>query len=247
MKNDLRSNEAALKYFLLGATGVGVMLYGLSLLYGLGGSLDLFEIGRKLTPQAASFSLLAGMLILIGFGFKATLVPFHMWAPDTYKGAPTTVTAFLSVVPKGAALGVLWRLFSTALQTGENQWLTLLALLSALTMTVGNLLALRQTHLKRLLAYSSIAQAGFLLMALASGDPSDSGRIPLGVSAFLFYLMAYLVMNLGAFLFVARAESLVGSDEIAAYEGLARLSPLRSLAMALFLLSLAGIPPWWDS
>jgi len=249
IKGDRLSNEASLKYVLFGAVSTGAMLYGLSLLYGLTGTTSLPEIRAFLaagvTDQTRFAVYLITPLILAGFGFKTAMVPFHFWCPDVYEGAPTPVTAFLSVAPKAAGFGILLRFFFSGLSypqagagglAGAINWPLTLAILSAATMTLGNVAALTQTNMKRLLAYSSIAHAGYILMGVVALSE-------LGLRALLIYLLAYLFMNLGAFLVVTLIHADLGSFDLRDYPGLYRRAPLLTLAMAIFLLSLIGIPP----
>ncbi len=242
-KRDARASEAGIKYFLIGAVSSAIMLYGMSLLYGLTGSTNLTTIGQRLIGGADPAALAAAMLILVGLGFKVALVPFHMWCPDAYEGAPTPITAFLSVAPKAGGFAALLRLFLHALPAVP--WGPALATLAGLTMTVGNLLAIPQTNIKRMLAYSSIAQAGYIIIGLCVAPPSPEGA-PLssfGAPSVLFYLMAYLLMNLGAFAVVIAVSNQMGSEHINDYAGLIRRSPFLATALALFFLSLAGVPP----
>src|SRR5712692_6763446 len=213
MKGDRMSNEASLKYILFGAVSTGGMLYGLSLLYGLTGTTSLPAIRDFLAAGVADsnrFAIYAiSLLIFAGFGFKTAAVPFHFWCPDVYQGAPTPVTAFLSVAPKAAGFA---------------------------TMTRGNVAALTQTNMKRLLAYSSIAHAGYIMMGVVALSQN-------GVRGLMVYLLAYLFMNLGAFLVVTLVHLHEGSFDLRDYPGLYRRAPFLTLAMAIFLLSLMGIPP----
>jgi len=243
-KFDERSNEAALKYYLFGGTCSAVMLYGMTLLFGITGTLNLQELGEKLMIGAyPSISVwVAVSLVLAGLGYKIAAVPFHLWAPDVYEGAPTPVTAFLSIVSKAAGLAVLLRFFWTAF-AGGSEWTLLLAIASGVSMTLGNLAAIPQHNIKRMLAYSSIAQVGYMLIgfaALAAGtrDPS-----PIAVSGVLIYLTGYLFANLGAFAAVVAVGKLTGGDDIRNYRGLMRRAPVVAICMVIFFLSLAGIPP----
>jgi NADH-quinone oxidoreductase subunit N len=242
LRQDARSTEAAIKYFLYGALASGVMLYGFSLLYGATGSVDLATIATTLAAQANTFlAIMAVLLILTGFGFKIALVPFHQWSPDAYEGAPTPITAFLSVGPKAAGLAVLIRVLTVALPTYDVNWTGILILVSILTMSLGNLVALWQKNMKRMLAYSSIAQAGYMLIGLAAwtaGSPRWNG-----VEAILLYIFAYLFTNLGVFAVVIALENKLGTAEIADYAGLIRRSPFLAIALLIFFLSLVGIPP----
>ncbi len=237
-KGSARATEGAVKLFLFTAAAGAVMIYGLSLLYGLTGSLRLPEIAARLGGAPVVATLLALAFVLFGFGFKITLVPFHAWAPDAYQGAPTPIAGFLAVGPKAAGLAVLARTLLVGLPGDLGRWSLWVAGLAALSMTVGNLLALRQTSAKRLLAYSSIAQAGYLLVGVAS-----AARGALGMQALLVYLSVYLFMELGAFLAVDALERAVRTDEVEGFVGLGKKLPLASATLALCLLCLAGIPP----
>jgi NADH-quinone oxidoreductase subunit N len=247
-KEDSRSNEASLKYVIYGAFATGVMLYGMSLLYGLTGTTNTIAIKEFLSSSSASTVTLyvALLLMLAGFGYKVASVPFHFWCPDVYQGAPTPITGFLSVGPKAAGFAILIRFLYMAMSEGalaspgrplwDVNWPMIVAVLSAVTMTFGNLAALLQKNLKRLLAYSSIAHAGYLLMGVTvlSFD---------GVQAVLFYLFVYVFMNLGAFLVVIIVINKLGAEEMEAYKGLGWRSPLLAVLMTVFLFSLTGLPP----
>ncbi len=255
LKHDLRSNEAALKYFVLGAFTSGVLLYGISLLYGETGSTNLEEIQKSLLRGDTSrTAVLAVVLIIAGFAFKIAAVPFHLWCPDAYDGAPTCVTAFLSVGPKAAAFAALLRVFIVGIIPLKDDWTILLWVISAATMIVGNVMAITQTNVKRLLAYSSIAHAGYGLMGLVAAGKlieinrsvivfTESGKM--GVYMVMFYMLVYTFMNLGAFgmVLLMRKNSERG-DQISDFTGLARTNPFFAAAMAVFLLSLMGIPPF---
>ena len=239
LREDPKSNEAAIKYFLYGAVASAVMLYGMSLLYGATGSTNLSEIATALRDAEASLRGIifpAVILLLAGFGFKIAAVPFHQWAPDAYEGAPTPVTAFLSVGPKVAGFAVLARVFLTALPSFQPDWVALLASISVVTMTLGNLVAIWQKNIKRMLAYSSIAQAGYILLGMVAASA-------LGMTSLVFYLIIYIFANLGAFIVIITFSNGGGGDSIEDYAGLSQRSPGLALAMLLFLLSLAGIPP----
>ncbi len=249
MKGDRMSNEASLKYILFGAASTGAMLYGLSLLYGITGTTSLPGIreflGAGMTDATRTTMYLVAMLVFAGFGFKTAAVPFHFWCPDVYQGAPTPVTAFLSVAPKAAGFAILTRFFFSGLATpgadawdltGSIDWPWVLMLVSALTMTVGNVAALTQTNLKRLLAYSSIAHAGYVMLGVVALSAN-------GARGMIVYLLAYLVMNLGAFLVVTLIHHQDGTFDLRDYPGLYRRAPLLTVSMAIFLLSLMGIPP----
>lgn len=246
LREDKKSNEAAIKYFLYGAITSAVMLYGLSLLYGVSGSLNLTDISAVFAStfdtSIRAVALVAMALVLAGLGFKISLVPFHQWAPDAYEGAPTPVTAFLSVGPKAVGFAILLRVVLTALPVYHDNWIPLLAVISVLTMTLGNLVALRQTNVKRLLAYSSIAQAGYMLIGLVGIDLSGNSPF-LGLNGVLIYLFAYLFTNLGAFTCVIAIENATGAVNIEDYAGLVRRAPLVAALFVIFFLSLAGIPP----
>ena len=247
LRRDLRSTEAAMKYFLYGALASGVMLYGFSLLYGATGSVDLATIAAALsdiTLESAFLVIVAVMFMLAGFGFKIALVPFHQWSPDAYEGAPTPITAFLSVGPKAAGFAVLIRVLVVALPEYSFNWTVMLSAIAILTMTVGNLVALWQTNMKRMLAYSSIAQAGYMLIGLAAWTANPSTySLSDGVSAILLFIFAYLFTNLGVFTVAIIMENKTGTANITDYAGLIRRSPFLSVALLVFFLSLIGIPP----
>jgi proton-translocating NADH-quinone oxidoreductase chain N len=236
-KRDLRSTEAGLKFFLLSAMSSAILLYGMALLYGVSGSLRLDAIGRGIGSAAGGPVFLALAMLLAGLGFKVSAVPFQMWTPDVYEGAPTPVTAYLSVASKAAGFAVAIRIFTTALFGVEAHWAPLIALLALATMTVGNVAALVQTNVKRLLAYSSIAHAGYILVGIAAASER-------GVSAVLFYLLAYAATNLTAFIAVIAITERLGSERIADFRGLHQRAPGLALALAIGLLSLAGLPPF---
>ena len=244
LKQDSRSNEAAVKYFLYGSIAAAVMVYGMSMLYGLTGTTNIFEIAKALQGGGDSSMLLgiSTVMVLAGFGFKIAMVPFHQWSPDTYEGAPTPITAFLSVGSKAAGFAVLVRVLATGITNDTLDWLPLIIVLSGITMTVGNLIAIPQLNIKRMLAYSSIAQAGYLLLGVAAIPFFPVNNSP-AVTSILLYLFAYLFMNLGAFAVVTIISSKLNSDEIRDYAGLRKRSPFAAWAMVFFLLSLAGIPP----
>lgn len=234
-----RSTEAGMKYFLLGAFASSFLVYGMALIYGAGGTTNLRSLGEVLADGGADpFLLLPGMaLLVVGFGFKVSLVPFHMWTPDVYQGAPTPVTAFMSVGTKAAAFAAFMRILMEALPAQQVQWAGLLAILAVITMTVGNLAALRQKSVKRMLAYSSVAHAGYLMVALVPGTAA-------GMNSALFYLFAYAFMNIGAFaVVIALEKAREGDVELASFSGAGERWPLLALAMSIFMLSLAGIPP----
>ena len=240
LKADRKSSEAGVKYFFFGSAASAVMLYGFSYLYGAGGTTNLYQLGQRIATAPSGFLVVASVLVVAGLGFKASLVPFHQWTPDVYEGAPTPVTAFLSVGSKAAAFAALVRVFYVALPPAA--WVPILAALAVATMTLGNLAALSQTNLKRMLAYSSIAHAGYMLIGVvalsASSAPTGSG-----VAALLYYLLAYVFTNVGAFGVVIAAGPTLGSDAIRDYAGLAQRAPFLAFAMAVFTLSLTGVPP----
>lgn len=245
IRDDKRSSEAAIKYFLYGAVASGVMLYGLSLLYGATGSVYLTDIAaafKSTKGLTASLGLPAAILVIAGFGFKASLAPFHQWAPDAYDGAPTPVTAFLSTASKATGFALLIRALLVALPAVQVQWTAILAGIAMATMTLGNLAALRQTNVKRLLAYSSIAQAGYILIGLVAATAAP-GKTFNGVNGVLIYLFAYLFTNIGAFITVTAVEDATGSVQLKDWSGLITRQPFLAITMLIFMLSLAGIPP----
>jgi NADH-quinone oxidoreductase subunit N len=248
LRNDTKSNEAGVKYFLYGAVTSAVMLYGMSLLYGATGITNLAGIAQGLLAggKTVQWLAIAAMVpLLAGFGFKIVLAPFHQWAPDTYEGAPTPVTAFLSVGSKAAGFAILMRVLLTAMGSDTFRfgigWMAFLMALSIISMILGNLIALRQTNIKRMLAYSSIAQAGYIVIGFIS-LAMDVQSPFLGINGSLFYLFAYLFTNLAAFSAVIAFESATGSTEIADYRGLVRRSPVIAGVLFIALLSLAGVP-----
>jgi NADH-quinone oxidoreductase subunit N len=238
LRDDDKSAESGLKYFLFGAFTSTIMLYGFSLLYGFTGRTNLYELAAALTsggvPQVAA--LTSVLLVLVGFGFKVSAVPFHFWSPDVYEGAPTPITAFISVASKAAGFAVLVRVLLAVFPDLQSYWGPLIGVVSVFTMTLGNVLALAQRNIKRLLAYSSIAQAGYALIGLAALNRS-------GIAAIVFYLLMYTVTNLATFAVVVLASRKIGSDEIADYAGLSRRSPGLALAFLIGFLSLGGMPP----
>ncbi len=238
LKNNTLSSEAALKYFLFGALSTGIMLYGISLVYGLFGTTDLAMISKAVSAGQINnlVSLILLVLILAGLCFKCSLVPFHMWAPDVYQGAPTAVTAFLSVGPKAVGFAVLLRIFSNNFFHLYINWVTLVMLISIFTMTIGNVIAISQTNIKRMLAYSSIAQAGYMLIGFVVGTAG-------GIEGVLYYIFAYTLMNLGAFGCVILVSNYLKSDAIEDYAGLYKKDPVTSFMLSIFLLSLTGVPP----
>ena len=243
---DSKSSEASLKYMLLGAVASAVLLYGMALVFGFTGKTQLGEIA--LAIQAASFSpaLILGIVLMIaGFGFKIAAIPFHMWVPDVYEGAPTPITAYLSVASKAAGFAIILRFFYSAF--GLPQWLSLdwgltIAVLAAIGMTVGNMAAIPQTNIKRMLGYSSIAQAGYLMVGLATVGFSPASDI-LGRSGVLFFLASYALTNMGAFVAIIAISNKLDSDLIKDYSGMFKRAPFLALALTLCLISLIGMPP----
>ncbi len=248
-RSDPKSGEASLKYILFGAASTGIMAFGFSYIYGLTGQTNLFEIQQALqsTQHNPVILFVAFVLIIAGLGYKIAMVPFHFWLPDVYEGAPTPVTAFFSVGPKAAGMAVLIRFIISIVAgvSADGQTFTanapihaqeLLAVLAVLTMTLGNLSALQQKNIKRMMAYSSIAHAGYMLMALAVFTSQS-------VEAVMFYLVVYMFMNFGAFWVIHRMTPHLGSEEITAYTGLGYRAPLVAVAMGVFMFSLTGLPP----
>jgi NADH-quinone oxidoreductase subunit N len=237
LKGDQKSSEAGIKYLLLGALSSAVLLYGIALLFGATGTTTLPGIHDALTAGGPSPVAMLGVAFLIaGFGFKMAVVPFQLWVPDVYQGAPTPVTAFLSVASKAAGFVVVLRVFGTALAPVAGVWPLAFAGLAALTMTVGNVAALRQTNIKRLMGYSSIGQAGYALTGLAAASHQTT-------TGLIFFLMAYAATNLGVFAAIVYFSNRLGSDELTDYAGLGRRSPWMALALTICLLSLVGLPP----
>ncbi len=244
------SNEAALKYMLIGAFSSGVLAYGFSILYGLSGSTNLVKIELHIADRATQFahadalSFLALATVAAGVFFKVAAVPFHQWAPDVYEGAPTTITAYISVASKAAAFALLLRLFLTVYWPVRLDWIAIFAMAAVLSMTLGTFAALTQTNIKRLLAYSSIAQVGYMLLGLVASVDKDGALNQRGLRATAFYLFAYAFFNLGAFAVVVALQKrgMIG-DSIDDLRGLGRGCPVAAVLMLLFLLSLAGVPP----
>ncbi|HBQ98020.1 NAD(P)H-quinone oxidoreductase subunit N [Roseofilum sp. Belize Diploria] len=240
MKRDPRSNEAALKYLLIGASSSAVFLYGSSLLYGLsGGETQLGEIAKSFAqnPNSPAIGLVIALVFIIaGIAFKISAVPFHQWTPDVYEGSPTPVVAFLSVGSKAAGFALAIRLLVTAFPSVSEQWHFVFTALAIFSLVLGNVVALAQTSMKRLLAYSSIAQAGFVMIGFLAGTEA-------GYASMIFYLLVYLFMNLGGFTCVILFSLRTGTDQISEYAGLYQKDPLVTLGLSLCLLSLGGIPP----
>lgn len=236
-KTDAKSMEAGIKYLLLAGMSSAVLLYGLSLIYGLTGSITILEIGRIIAMQPLSPALmLAVVLVIAGLGFKISAVPFHMWSPDVYEGAPTPVTAFLAVGSKAASFAIVLRLFISGLPGIWENWAFVIAILAAVTIIVGNLVAIPQTNIKRMLAYSSIAQAGYIMVGLVAATEA-------GIKGVMFYAFLYVFATMAAFVVVAYYYNYSGSDELKDYAGLAQRSPLLAGVMLVAMLSMAGIPP----
>ncbi len=236
IKRDARSSEAALKYLLVGSAAAAVFLYGASLLYGISGTTNLQEIGVALLSSPTPLAALALVFVLATVAFKIAAVPFHQWTPDVYEGSPTPVVAFLSVGSKAAGFALALRLLVGCFSAFDNQWKLLFTVLAVLSMTLGNVVALAQTSMKRMLAYSSIGQAGFVMIGLVCGTQE-------GFAAMVLYMAAYLFMNLGAFACIILFSLRTGSDRISDYSGLYQKDPLITLGLSLCLLSLGGIPP----
>jgi NADH-quinone oxidoreductase subunit N len=238
LKTDDKSTESGMKYFLFGAMTSAVMLYGFSLLYGFAGETNIYHLAMLFQAGDLSPWLLGGaaILVLVGFGFKVSAVPFHFWSPDVYEGAPTPITAYISTASKAAGFAVLLRIMLAVFPAIAGYWSSIVASMAVASMTVGNLIALTQKNIKRLLAYSSIAHAGYALIGLVALSS-------FGVASVVFYLVAYVVTNLAAFAVVILFARSVGSEEITDYAGLSRRSPGLAFALLVALLSLAGMPP----
>ncbi len=251
LKKNARSNEAALKYVVYGAFSSGIMLFGMSYIYGLTGSTNIFQIQQTLSELDSNSSAaitLAIVMLLAGFGYKISAVPFHYWTPDVYEGSPLTITAYLSVAPKAGAFALMIRFFNqtfadggamagvNTVSTTQLPWPELLSILAVLTMTLGNLVAIQQKSIKRMLAYSSIAHAGYMLLAM----PVMSGD---GIYAIMIYLVMYLFMNLGAFFVVITIKNKTGGESFDDFKGLGWEMPFVGAAMTLFMVSLTGLPP----
>ena len=251
LKKNPHSNEASLKYVIYGAFSSGIMLYGLSLLFGLTGTTKFFEMQNAISSLGTDSNLaliLSVVFILVGFGYKISAVPFHFWTPDVYEGSPTTITAYLSVAPKAAGFALLIRFFNQVFGDGTAMaseswmavnnlpWPQLMAVLAAATMTVGNLVAIQQNSVKRMLAYSSIAHAGYMMMALPLMSQS-------GVYGIMVYIFVYLFMNLGAFFVLIYVQSEIGGETFNDFDGLGWKMPFLGIVMTLFMVSLTGLPP----
>ncbi len=248
---DTKSTEASLKYLLLGAIASAILLYGMAFVFGFTGKTQLGDIANAIKnlslggASAAPGLMLGLVLLVVGFGFKIAAFPFQMWVPDVYEGAPTPITAYLSVASKAAGFAIILRIFYSAFSFPtwlSHDWGMIFAVLAAIGMTVGNIVAIPQTNIKRMLAYSSIAQAGYLILGIATMGLSPTMN-HLGQSSLLFFLAGYAVTNLGAFIAVVALSNKVGSDRISDYDGMGKRAPMVALALTLCLISLTGIPP----
>lgn len=236
-REDLGGNEASLKYFLMGAFATGILLLGMALLYGATGTFDIVTMGEKLTVTGLTgYGYLGFMLLTVGLCFKISAAPFHFWSPDVYQGSPTMITAFMASVVKIAAFGALLRLFSISFVGVAPEWMTMIGAIACLTMTVGNLGALMQDNFKRLLAYSSISHAGYLLMGVVSLQYGS-------ISSMLYYLTAYSIASIIAFTIFMLVSEQKASEKVSVFNGLGKRKPLLAFAMTISLLSMAGIPP----
>jgi NADH-quinone oxidoreductase subunit N len=246
LRGDRRSNEGAMKYVLMGAFSSGILAYGFSILYGMSGSTNLNEIAEALAHRSSNdpLTLIALATVAAGVFFKIAAVPFHQWAPDVYEGAPTTITAYVSVASKTASFALLLRLFLTVFWPVRVDWIALMGTIAVLSMTVGAFAAITQTNIKRLLAYSSITQVGYILLGFVASVNKDGSLNRLGLEAMAFYLLVYLFFNTGAFAVVIllRRKGVIG-DDIEDLNGLIQRNPGAAVLMLIFLLSLAGIPP----
>ena len=236
-KTDMSSNEAAFKYFLMGAFASGFLLFGIALIYGVTGSFDLLAIRAKLgTSEDASLILVGVIMLLIGLGFKISAAPFHFWAPDVYQGSPTAITAFMATIVKMVAFAAIYRVFVTCFASIQTVWSDVVAVMAVLTLLIGNVSAVMQTDAKRMLAYSSISHAGYMLLALLAMSGSSDNAI-------LFYTVAYSIATIVGFMILYLVEKTTGSTAIAAFNGLGKSNPFLAVAMTISLLSMAGIPP----
>ena len=253
--NNARSSEAGVKFFIIGAISSAVMLYGMALIFGFTGSTTLSDIAAGVANTSGdlpfgSIALLVGVILMVvGFGFKISAAPFQMWVPDVYEGAPTPIVAFLSVASKAAAFAILLRVFYTGFFDVSLDWAALMAALAALSMIVGNLVAISQSNIRRLFGYSTIAHAGYILIGVAAGVKAAGGDlnfpefVSVGPDSVLFYLAAYAAANLTAFFAIIAISNRIGSDRIDDYAGIARRSPLLAVTLALALVALIGVPP----
>jgi NADH-quinone oxidoreductase subunit N len=240
VRHDFKGNEAAIKYFLMGAFSSAVLLYATSFVYGLTGTTNLRAIAEYISANDVAKNpmlMVSIAMFIVSFGFKIAAAPFHMWAPDVYEGAPTPVTAFMSVGPKAAGFAVFARVFMTAFPLQQIHWAYVLIPVAVLTMAVGSILAIQQTNIKRMLAYSSIAHAGYAMLGIVAGTQE-------GVSAMMNYMLIYVFMNVGAFSIVIMLRSAEnGFQDISDYQGLAKRRPMVAALMLIFMFSLTGIPP----
>ncbi|MFM8303484.1 MAG: NADH-quinone oxidoreductase subunit N [Actinomycetota bacterium] len=241
-KHDTRSNEAAIKYFLIGVLSTAIMLYGMSLIFGMSGSTLLSDIFVSAGKEQPALFAVAIFLTLVGFAFKVSAVPFHFWAPDTYEGAPMPVTAFLSVASKAGGFVALLSVVFFGVFPSSDSWQPVLWVLAAASIIVGNLAALRQTNIIRMLAYSSVAQGGFILVPLAVAGTNDAAKS--GFEGVVIYILIYAAMNLGAFACVIASARRTRSTEISSFSGLGQTRPALAATFSIFLFSLAGIPPF---
>jgi len=242
LRDRATSVEAGMKYFLLGAFSSGILVYGISLLYGAAGGVTTnladLNLALALTPKSSSLLVFSGVLmVVVGLGFKVAAVPFHMWSPDAYEGAPTPITALMATAPKAAALAAILRVFGTGLHGVSSDWVGPLSYIAGASMILGNVAAVNQVSMKRLLAYSSIAHVGYMLLGVLSGNPQA------GAQAVWLYMAIYIVMNTGAFAVVIYLQGQGEGERIEDFKGLGRKHPVLAFAMMVFLLSLAGIPP----
>lgn len=247
-KDDPKSSEGAIKYLILGAMAAAFLVYGIGLLYGLTGSLDINVMSQSIGAMAEGkrrIILIAFTFVIVGFGFKVAMAPFHFWAPDAYEGAPTPVTAFFSVLPKAAGLAAMVRVLLIMFSGAGVDWLRIIEVLAILTMTVGNVVAIWQTNIKRMLAYSGIAHVGYILIGLVAAGVAGSNTLlgREGIFSVLIYLVVYLFMNLGAFAVVVVVSNSLKSDNIEKYAGLGKRNIFQAVALTFFMLALAGIPP----
>ncbi|HTB07603.1 MAG TPA: NADH-quinone oxidoreductase subunit N [Bacteroidia bacterium] len=237
-KGNILSNEAGFKYFLMGSFATGFLLFGITLIYGVSGSFDLAVIHHAVVANHEKGMVMAGvLLLLVGLGFKCSLAPFHFWAPDVYDGAPTTVTAYMATVVKTAAFGAFFRLFFTCFPELTSEWAGVLSWLVILTLFIGNVAAVRQTSVKRMLAYSSIAHAGYIAIAIVSMNGEASTR------AILYYTLTYSISSITAFTVLHVVTRNTGRDDFGGFEGLSKYNPFLAFVMTIAVLSLAGIPP----
>lgn len=239
LREDPKSNEAAIKYFLNGSLASAILLFGLSLVYGLTGETHLDIIGSVLSGGVAHWPIVGVALIFLvaGFGFKMAAAPFHLWTPDAYEGAPTLVAAFFAVGPKAGAMAAVLRAFPIGFAASSHRWTLLFAVLAVVSMFVGNLTALWQTNVKRMMAYSSIAHVGYLLVGVTVATTLQ------GIASVMFYLLAYATMTLGAFAVILAVDAFGPGDRVGSYAGLAQRSPFLAWALTLFFISMIGIPP----